>query len=276
MKEDHRQLNMSYVSIRREVKTDDGSRIDLQILGSDWCLLIENKIYHWQANPFKSYEAHAERMGKKTNLYSILSPDGCSTKQSWKGVSYPDYCKALRQKMPEIDSYNPLSKWQLFAREFILHMENELDNPPMKPEQATFVEKYAAELIQAQKLLQKYPDYLCSVLKEELANRLTHEVEVVANWAILIRSREHWGNAFIAFRPPTMDENDKQEFYISIYPDEGELKRGQASENQRILLEGMNYLSEHFCWATVKGFKDRYDAIKDFIPRIKLIERQPN
>lgn len=73
-----------------------------------------------------------------------------------------------------------------------------------------------------------------------------------------------------------MDENDKQEFYISIYPDEGELKRGQASENQRILLEGMNYLSEHFCWATVKGFKDRYDAIKDFIPRIKLIERQPN
>ena len=147
MSEDYRRLNMCDVRVDPEVVTADRKRIDLQILGVDWCLLIENKIYHWEANPFASYEYHANRLGKKTKLYSVLSPSGHirkeGKKEDWKGVSYPDYCTALRQKMPEIDSHEPRSKWRLFAREFILHLENELYNPPMTPEQVAFVEKHA-------------------------------------------------------------------------------------------------------------------------------------
>jgi hypothetical protein len=282
MKEDPRQFNMNISNddMEREVVTKDDSRIDLQILGQDWCLLIENKIYHWQANPFKSYELHAKGLGKGKMLFSILSPDGISKADGWKGVSYPDYCKALQQKMPEIDSYNRQSKWQLFAREFILHMKNELDNPPMTDKQALFVEEHAAELFQARKYFEEYPNYLCSILKEKLWKELGYAVVFnVFNWGIVIKSPERWGNASIAFRTPTdwiTDDGARtNNFDISIYPDEGELKRGQSNASQSDLLKGMRYDSKGV-WLTKKGFKDRNEAINDLIPRIKLIERSPS
>jgi hypothetical protein len=263
------------VDVWTQVKTSKGNFIDLQILGSNWCLIIENKINHWDANPFTDYENHAKGLGKEPMLFSILSPDGHSKDNNgkqWVGVSYLDYCKALRQKMPEVDSYNRLSKWQLFAREFILHLKNELYNPPMKPEQVTFVEEHAAAFDDAQKLLQQYHDFLCYILIQKLEEALKYQdkIEIApTSWAILIKSQERWGNAYIAFRPPTKDGN--KGFHISIYPDEGGLKRGQANENQRKLLEGMKH-NEYF-WETVDGFKNRDEAIQCFIPKIKLIER---
>ena len=270
-------FDMGYVDIQREVETKEKKRIDLQIQGQDWCLLIENKVFHWQANPFEDYEAHAKQL-RKPAIFSILSPDGTSIKENWTGISYKKYCQALRERMAAIFFDAPISKWQIFAREFILHMENELYNSPMTNEQATFVEDNAAQFIQAQKLLQQYPNYLCSFVKEELEKELRYKVEVVPNWAILIRSPEKWGNAHIAFRTPTdVDQGDHPDnrFDISIYPDEGELKRGHRSSD---LLNDKEwkFSAKHLAWLTVKGFKDRHEAIKHLIPRIKLIERVQN
>ena len=273
------QLELEHVVITREERTEKGNFIDLQILGSNWCLLIENKINHWEANPFADYEAHAKKLDGNTKLYSVLSPSGRikneGKTEDWKGVSYSDYCKALRQKMPGIDSYEPRSKWQIFAREFILHMENELYNPPMTPEQASFVETHAAGLLQAQKLLQLYSSHLCSVVKKEVQERIGYEVEVTANWAILIKAPARWGNAYIALRPPTEDDSKRIfKFEITIYPEADELKRGQANEFQKGLLEGMAHAK--YYWLTKVGFKDCSEAINFLVPRIKLIERPLN
>jgi hypothetical protein len=52
-------MDISNDKIESQVKTKDGSYIDLQILGPSlgpsWCLIIENKIYHGDANtPIKN------------------------------------------------------------------------------------------------------------------------------------------------------------------------------------------------------------------------------
>jgi hypothetical protein len=149
----------------------------------------------------------------------------------------------------------------------------------MKPEQARFVEEHAAELFEAQKLFEEYPNYICSILKEKLEKELCYEVEFdVQKWGILIKSPKRWGKANVAFRTPTdrmTDDGARTEnFDISIYPDEGELKRGQKNANQSDLLKGMRYGSNGG-WLTEKGFKNRDEAIQNLIPRIKLIERPP-
>jgi hypothetical protein len=277
---DHRQLDLNHIDIKREERTANQNRIDLQILGTDWCLLIENKIYHWQANPFQDYEHHAKSLHKRKMLFSVLSPNGHSEAIGWSGVSYKEYCHALREKMDTMFFNSPFSKWQLFAQEFILHLENELYTPPMTSEQASFVERHATALIEAQDLLQEYPGYLCFVVKDELGNRLHYPVEVTASWAIIIKSPERWGNAYVALRPPTEvdrgDRSPESKFDLSIYPEMGTLREGQAEAGQGDLVKGMKHLAKHNCWVTVNGFSDRSEAIEYLTPRIKLIERIPS
>ena len=199
MEADYRQLDLNHVDIQREVRTQEQNRIDLQILGSDWCLLVENKIYHWQANPFPDYERHANGLGKKTMLFSILSPAGNSEAKGWRGVSYPDYCKALRLKLPEIDSYEPRSKWRLFARELILDLENELSNPPMTEDQALFVEQHAQEIEEVKNLESQYRVFLQQQIRNELSNVVPVDTLSLkdARWAIRCYCSQ-WGKTNLA------------------------------------------------------------------------------
>lgn len=277
---------MDVVSVEREVVIE-GGRIDLEILGKDWCLIIENKIRHKPFNPFGNYEAHADKSGKGKKLFSILSPhktdlpEGSATTGRWKPVFYKDYCQKLRERMATKFFDAPFSKWHIFAREFILHMENELYNPPMKPEDAKFVEEHAAEFIQARSLLEQYPAYLGQVVEEMVEKELGYEIEVKQGWAIFIRSPKNQGNAAIWLCYQTNDYGypiiSTDGFDIRVYPDEGELKRGQSNADQSNLPKGMRGMRDEngYYWATEKSFKDRDEAIKFTIPLIKLIERPP-
>jgi hypothetical protein len=172
MKKSHLELNTKKgVDVQSQVITDKGNFIDLQITGPDWCLIIENKIRHWDANDFTDYENHANRPGKQKPIFSILSPNGRDKHNNgtcWVGVSYKNYLYELLGKMPELDSYNYLSKWKLFAREFILHLKNELYPPPMTHEEAAKVEKYANQIAEAEKLAWQYREFIRQELKLRL------------------------------------------------------------------------------------------------------------
>src|ERR1039457_4692677 len=57
MKGGYADLGTAGATVRREDVTEEGNRPDLVVQGQDWVLLIENKIYHAQVNPFETYEA---------------------------------------------------------------------------------------------------------------------------------------------------------------------------------------------------------------------------
>lgn len=127
-KEDCSDLSFEDINVMREVKTRDGKSIDLLISAPKWVLLIENKIDHGPANPFDSYESEVQGCYPGKTLYlAILSPDGEQVAKwpDWKPVSYRDYCSALTSELLD----QPLSKWKVFAQEFILHIENLLYDP---------------------------------------------------------------------------------------------------------------------------------------------------
>ena len=55
--------------VTREVETKDRKRIDLVISSPQWLLMIENKIWHDQVNPFEQYEQLAAEIAGVREIY---------------------------------------------------------------------------------------------------------------------------------------------------------------------------------------------------------------
>jgi hypothetical protein len=270
----HRQLDMSCVDIGREVPTANQNRIDLQILGQDWCLLIENKIYHWQANPFKDYEAHAEQFRDKTKIFSILSPDGIissigsANPDRWKGVSYKRYCQKLREGMATKFFDVPFSKWQLFAREFILHMENELYNPIMTKEQLAFVEKHADQITEVKKLAAQYRLSIREELKQRLELSISGHTFDTSDkgWAYYCLTPQ-WGNSFVVLISP---EDAGQKFKIRAYLKD--LSEQQLSNATQVLNLGQpTFERPSYYLFTSAGFDSREEAIGELCKLAQIV-----
>lgn len=178
-KEDNCDVRFKNVSVEREVRTADGKFIDLLVSGLDWVLLIENKICAEIYNPFDSYEEHAKRYYGKNIFRAILSPDGKKSDDwpKWKPVSYQEYCDALKREFAKAVFDHPISKWQVFAREFINHLENELCKPIMKmrPDQKAFVEENLRQIEEIKMLSKCYIAEFQQELKQSLLKAVPSE-----------------------------------------------------------------------------------------------------
>ena len=174
LKIDSRSVPFEGVKVLTRDKTIDRTFPDFVISTQSWVLVIENKINAPKGNPWRSYEEHAKSFGfppDKTHL-AILSKDGggVANAPDWKGVSYQDYCVALKSEFTKVAFDRPISKWQVFAREFIVHLENKLYDPAMTmtERQRKFVENRLREIGDLKRLTDSYTDYL----RHELNKRL--------------------------------------------------------------------------------------------------------
>jgi hypothetical protein len=253
------------VTVNREEQTHEGGRIDLVLRGLGWILLIENKIYHEQVNPFASYEAYGRsRLDGKTPLMAILSPEGKSVDPKWKAVSYKDYCAALRNRFAIALFEQAYSKWVVFAREFVLHLENELYQPLMKNEQAEFAEQHWDQIEQVTKMASEYRVYLAGLLKGELAASLPGGTFSTADHGWAIRCYEKaWGRSNLAFFSWPSDVGRK--FYVSVYL--VDITREQETLAQ-IRFQGSHKLvswreGKWFGWKTEPGFGSRVEAVAE-------------
>ena len=201
--------DLSGATVEREIQTAQGNRIDLQIRTKSWCLLVENKIWHIKNNPFDDYETHAKLLSKQT-YFAVLSPDG-GHPDGWKGISYTKYCAVLRERLGKALFDAPHSKWHLFARELILHIENELYTPAMNPTEITFVEKHTADISKVQKLMSQYRTFFLQKMKSEVGKRFPEFNAQI--W------EDSWPGHIIVFRctSPQWKKND-----MVVYKPEGE------------------------------------------------------
>ena len=111
--------------LERERVTHSGNRIDLMLETDSHLLLLEAKIYHHQNNPFHDYVKYANTRSKgKEILGLILSISGKSEATNWFGISYQQLVNAVRPYLAEQMLSNPMNKWNIFAREFLLHLES--------------------------------------------------------------------------------------------------------------------------------------------------------
>ena len=131
----------------REVYTDDGKRIDILIEGQDYVLVIENKIRHWLANPFASYDAYLDKYYKDKIQYKfILSIRKKIPPNSyWYSLTYKEFLNCIKINLGHYVLNNPYSKWIVLFIEFLLNIEQECESDPMDDKKFEFVGKnYAA------------------------------------------------------------------------------------------------------------------------------------
>jgi hypothetical protein len=174
---------------RREVTTYNHNRVDLILAGSGWVLLLENKIFHGQANPFDDYEAFAIREFSDREgalIYVVLSPSGTSLRPAWQGLSYAQLIEACRKKLASQMLSTPLNKWQVFAREFLLHLENITVEKAMDANAVNFVIEH---LHQINKLM-RLKDRVIDALDAKVIAKLGAEV---AGYELFTR-RHNWKN----------------------------------------------------------------------------------
>jgi PD-(D/E)XK nuclease superfamily len=275
IEEDSTQLSYDGVTVSRESQTIEGKRIDLVVEGRDWVFLIENKICHGQVNPFASYEAYGRSLARgKKLLMAILSPGGTSIDPAWKALSYQKYCTFLRQRLSEALFDRAYSKWVVFAREFVLHLENELHQPTniMTENEADFVEQYSDAIAQVKKLSSDYRKFLLDTLQERLTASGSGEDFTTKDdgWAVRCYS-EGWGRSNLAFWSTSSGAAAKK-FQVTVYlSDLTEERQVEAHK----AFSGMKHWTERgwWAWQTQPGFDKREDAITEMCRLADVVSR---
>lgn len=118
------------ISVKREVavlnETNTNARIDLFIETTTTLYVIECKIYHHQyGNPFALYKNYAQEFTtSKKVVCGVLCINGESKAEGWYGLSYRKLAQELKLYLTQVSFDQPLNKWMIFAREFILLLES--------------------------------------------------------------------------------------------------------------------------------------------------------
>jgi len=165
----------------RELSTSNNNRIDLLLRGSDWVMVIENKIYHHQeGNPFADYKAFAEKhhnqhLQSSRPLYVVLSPNGDSP-NGWKGLSYPRLVAALKEELGGHFIEQPFNKWCVFLRDYILHLDQLMNNEPEQKERTQFVFENLDELTEIESLKKNAFEVVRTKLCRSISKKLGEEV----------------------------------------------------------------------------------------------------
>lgn len=223
---------------QREVRTPDGKWIDLLLEGNDWVMLIENKIFHHQNNPFIAYENYIKehkRFAEKQPVFVVLSPTG-DAPDGWQGLSYKSLLESMKNELAQAFINQPLNKWLVLLRDFILHLEGIMSNPATPEETLDFVLTHLDEIRQAQEMKdQAVADFqreICKYLEENFPDK---EVGYkTSNWSgfpVLRFYFEDWESAsdVVLFLNGAPNES----FYINYYACNlgGEDQSDQADEH---------------------------------------------
>lgn len=156
----------------REVRTATAKRIDLLLEANEWVIILENKIYHHQNNPFFEYEEfyrkHVNtRFVKKKPFFIVLSPAGTAP-EGWIGVAYQDLVKSLKEVLSDYFFQQPLNKWMVLLRDFLIHLES-LVSKSVIPEETL---RYVIENLNGIRQIEEAKQLAIEELREKITKYL--------------------------------------------------------------------------------------------------------
>lgn len=189
----------------REVQTPSGKRIDLLLESERWVIVLENKIFHIQNNPFTEYEEFVTqdkfRFGNdKEAIFIVLSPQGKVTgaNEKWNGISYECLIGKIKQHLSDHFINHPLNKWVILLREFILHLEGLLmsQSNTVENENIEFVLKNIDSIKGLQELKTLAINQWHQSLRTQLESRMDNNIKInLQDWDGLPAMRfscENW------------------------------------------------------------------------------------
>lgn len=206
----------------REVFTEDGKYIDILLESNDWVMVIENKVFHKLNNPFESYQQHIyieEQYQGKHPIFVVLSPKG-NAPTGWLGLSYPALLDSVREKLAQAFINQPINKWLVLLREFILHLEGIMSGSTISPETTDYILENLREIHQAELLKDKTIKAFHLELLQELSTIFPNEkIDIkLSTWnkypALRFSFKKWQSNSFAALY---LDARAGESFCINYY-----------------------------------------------------------
>lgn len=234
------------VTARREVAhwhgdADSPKRLDLLISDGNFVLGVEHKVYASAAhNPFDAYDAllqHEAATGLVLKCVLRVNQNSSDVPPTWPVISYKDLVDAALAQYGTEVALAPVSKWQFFYREFLLHLRG-LAQPgdgmnTMSGESLNFAMENFAQLLKATDLLGKMEDALKAAGHSAIERSFSqHEIDSivktgVSNWRDNFKALRYfpkvWGGdsqVVLVYYPSTGKDGGKQlQFYVQAYID---------------------------------------------------------
>lgn len=261
---------------QREVVTRNNKRLDLLLIGDDWILAVENKIQHIQNNPFEDYEQHLKILHPNKKIFMVvLSPSGTSLNATWRPVSYATLISEIQNKIEIFFTKQKSTKWFVFLREFLIHLENEATENVMEDKQIEFVENNYIVINQIMELRDNYPKIIEKKAKSILDELFPNSIVTTKFYS------EFSSGPGIRFFIDTWGEKNNIVIYLNSNPEEIGLRISMyafgVQEDEMILSDtiskGLITWSEKpawRCWRTVDGWSDHNLMLQKFRDLAKL------
>ena len=145
--------------------------------------MIECKIHHHQNNPFDEYTAFghkrinngAEGSTSKTLVKLVLCLNGNISvdlaADSWHGISYNELVEHIEKRLSKNMFDNPYNKWNLFAREFLLHLKGLNTMTDINANEISFLTENLNEFAQLN-------DYIYNNLMPKIGARILSDLNI--------------------------------------------------------------------------------------------------
>lgn len=177
----------------REYLTKDYNRIDLILNGEDWCIILENKIWHASVNPFKEYQSSIEknaRFSRKRKIFGILAPRNPKI-EGWQWISYANLIDKIRRNLDQHLNANDASKWSIFLQDLLLNLDEHIGKS-MNIDDFEFTRKNYPEIVASISLHDRY--------LEEIGRQASDASARVFGSAPSAVKRQNWSSHGIALR----------------------------------------------------------------------------
>ncbi len=230
----------------REAVTENGKKIDLILHAEDWVLILENKIFHHLQNPFKDYETYIKEetdYRDKNKFFVVLSPDAKAPKE-WIGISYQQLTRAIKSRLGEYIVSQPLNKWPVLLREFLVHLE-QLTMNELSEEACDFVFDNFCQIRKVTDLRKDAVNQLQKELRNFLQVKFDDEVQTLCH---------HWHGGAPAIRYSLASWTSESDVVVFLDDREAALKAC-------ILVYACN-LDERLGEKADKHFRAENDVIK--------------
>ncbi|ENQ3078735.1 PD-(D/E)XK nuclease family protein [Bacillus sp. WLY-B-L8] len=193
---------LSFLSIEREVVTDEGNRIDILIEGEDWVIVIENKIYHQVLNPLDEYIEFINNTYQNKSCYFILLSleKKMINHDNWMSLSYVHFINEIEKGLGKYLLKCGTTKWVVFLREYVVNIKALIGEETMDQKMLSFIQNNYAQINEIIKMRSQYLNYISkeiqAIMQELGHEKVTHKI--YEGWGekkvgIKFSSKERWG-----------------------------------------------------------------------------------
>ncbi len=269
--------------VHREFATDQGNRLDLVLVGDNWVIAIENKIFHEANNPFEDYKSYLSKTyPNKTPYYLLLSPKGDNA-DGWKSLDYGLFIATIKSHLGEVLINSPFSKWIVFLRDFLINLSNYVKDASMDDERFEFLHENVFRIYELEKIRKEFLKSIESKidmsLKQELPGHdITSKIETWPSGpAFRFYSSKWHGKSNVTLYTGLKSNEDSD---IRVYIEDA---NNSEIENYKTLFSKeatpmKNWQEANNTWAcfsSIQSYGDFKSAIDDLIKLARLVKATP-